>query len=192
MIKAIIFDYFDVLVRDDYWHQVSERAATDGFKGIVAELNVQVNDGTISWRQFCEIVGTKMGVSPDVVDENYHKLQLNKRLVMYAQGLKDAGYKIGLLSNAASEYLRPILQSSGLEHLFDAVGISTELGAIKPNERAFLKTTQMLGVEPAEAVMIDDASHNVAGAKNAGLQAVEYRTYEQAIAELENLLAKHA
>lgn len=190
MIKAIIFDYFDVLVRDDYWHKVSENAALSNDERGIEVLNIGVNDGSLSWAEFCAHVANRMGVTAKEVDAKYHELQLNKQVVLYAKELKERGYLIGLLSNAASEYLRPILRDSGLETLFDAISISTEIGAIKPSAEAYVLTAQLLHVEPGEAVMIDDAMRNVTGAKQAGLFAVQYRTFDQAKDELENLLSK--
>lgn len=190
MIKAIIFDYFDVLVHDEYWHVVAERADASGNASQISQLNIDVNSGAISWQEFCEIIAKQMNVSAKFVDEKYHELQLNKRLVLYANELKARGYKVALLSNAASEYLRPILQNTGLEQLFDAVAISTEIGAIKPHPNAYMATVKILKVEPSEAVMIDDMQHNVDGAVAAGLVGIRYQNYEQAKQEIETLLAK--
>jgi HAD superfamily hydrolase (TIGR01509 family) len=192
MIKAIIFDYFDVLVRDDYWHQVNEKAELTGEHERIDTLNIGVNSGALSWAEFCNQVAELMGVTPNTVDDSYHQLKLNKLLVLYVKELKDRGYKVGLLSNAASEYLRPILRESGLDIIFDAIAISTEIDAIKPNINAYLEAAKQLGVSPGEAIMLDDAMRNVAGAETAGLQAVQYKTFEQAKADIENLLANHA
>lgn len=190
MIKAIIFDYFDVLVRDEYWHQVNNHAEQHGNGDKMAQLNTDVNSGAISWQQFCTIIAKQMDITAAEVDEKYHSLKLNKQLVMYAHELKNRGYKIALLSNAAQEYLRPILSSSGLDALFDVVAISTEIGAVKPQADAYITVVNLLQVKPSEAVMIDDIQHNVDGAVAAGLAGVLYQNFAQIKQENEALLAK--
>jgi FMN phosphatase YigB (HAD superfamily) len=43
-------------------------------------------------------------------------------------------------------------------------------------------------MDPSQAVFVDDFPHNVEGAQAAGLQAIHFRTPEQAVVELQKLL----
>ncbi len=53
----------------------------------------------------------------------------------------------------------------------DAIRVSAEFGARKPDAAAFLGCVAALGVSPGETLFIDDSAANVAGAQSAGLQA---------------------
>ena len=68
--------------------------------------------------------------------------------------------------------------------------LSSDVGAIKPSPEAFYITAEKLGVRPEECVMIDDRKDNVDGAIAAGMQAIWYKTNEQCIAELGEILGQ--
>jgi putative hydrolase of the HAD superfamily len=84
-----------------------------------------------------------------------------------------AGWRVGLLTNATSR-LRDDLRRLGLEHEFDAVVSSAELGLAKPDPEVFEAACRVLDVDPPECVFVDDAAANVAAAAAAGLDAHLY------------------
>jgi putative hydrolase of the HAD superfamily len=68
----------------------------------------------------------------------------------------------------------------------DAIRVSAEFGARKPDVAAFLGCLGALGVSPGETLFIDDSATNVAGAERAGLQAHHFtgrQTLEDEIAK---------
>ena len=65
---------------------------------------------------------------------------------------------------------------------------SHEEGLEKPDPRFYRIVTGRLGVEPAEAVFLDDWEPAVDGARAAGLRAVLFQDNEQAIADMEAFL----
>jgi putative hydrolase of the HAD superfamily len=67
----------------------------------------------------------------------------------------------------------------------DAIRVSAEFGARKPEAEAFLGCLSALGVAPEATLFIDDSAANVAGAERAGLQAYHFT----AQADLEEALA---
>jgi putative hydrolase of the HAD superfamily len=86
--------------------------------------------------------------------------------------LRARGIKVGVLTNGLSELQREKLRRIGLEDAFDAVAISQEIGAWKPDPRAFAAAVELLGLRPAEVAMVGDHLENdVAGALAAGLGA---------------------
>lgn len=85
-------------------------------------------------------------------------------------------YRLGLLTNGPLAAQRSKLDELGWANFFDAVVITGDLDAGKPDERAFRAVLDELGVEPAEAVYVgDDVEKDVQGAKQAGLYAVQVR-----------------
>ena len=82
-------------------------------------------------------------------------------------------YALGLVTNGAACLQREKLTRSGLAEHFDAVVVSGDIGAGKPDPAVFHHALAMLGVRADRAVMIGDTvERDVAGARAAGLRAV--------------------
>ncbi|GJN10799.1 hypothetical protein PR202_ga28923 [Eleusine coracana subsp. coracana] len=87
------------------------------------------------------------------------------------QALRRAGVKTAVVSNFDTR-LRPLLQALKCDHWFDAVAVSAEVAAEKPNPIIFLKACELLGVKPEEVVHIgDDRRNDLWGARDAGCDA---------------------
>jgi putative hydrolase of the HAD superfamily len=72
--------------------------------------------------------------------------------------------------------------------LFDATVISGDVGMHKPQPEIYRLACERLGVEPADAVFVDDLRENVTGAEAVGMAAILHRDAAATIAELESLL----
>jgi HAD superfamily hydrolase (TIGR01509 family) len=83
----------------------------------------------------------------------------------------------------------PTLFTSEQIKLFDAVALSFETGVIKPDERAYEIIAERLAVVPAECVFIDDQERFVTAAKEVGMEAIHFQSFEQMQADLEKILA---
>ncbi len=78
------------------------------------------------------------------------------------------GVPTGMLSNSwGPDYPRELFAD-----MFDAVVISAEVGMRKPEPRIFLHAAQLLGLDPAECVFIDDIQANVTAAEEMGFTGV--------------------
>jgi putative hydrolase of the HAD superfamily len=88
------------------------------------------------------------------------------------RGLRASGLKIGILTNGPSELQRRKLRRIGIEDEVDAVAVSEEIGASKPDPRAYERAVAMLGLPAGEVAMVGDhVVNDVAGALAAGLAA---------------------
>ena len=184
MIKAVIFDYFGVISSDQYWNLVK----TD--KNLSSDwLNManRVNLGRVHWRDFIKMVADKTGQTSAEVEAMYSAERIDPRVVSLIKQLKDS-YKTGMITNAHHEFLEPIINKTGLKDIFDAIVISSKVGYIKPDRQIFDIALNKLGVEPNQAVFIDDISRNVDGAGQIGIKAVHFQSLEQLKAELRQLL----
>lgn len=89
------------------------------------------------------------------------------------RSLRAQGIKVGVLTNGPSELQRRKLRASGLLEELDAVAISGELGAHKPDPRAFELALRLLGTRADETAMVgDDLVNDIGGALAAGFAAV--------------------
>ena len=73
--------------------------------------------------------------------------------------------------------------------LFDAVALSYEIGAIKPDARTYEAIAERLRVLPSECVFVDDQPRYVDGAQQVGMRALLYSNAEEFKRELPALLA---
>jgi epoxide hydrolase-like predicted phosphatase len=106
---------------------------------------------------------------------------LEESMVGLVRRAKAAGLRTALLSNSwGNEYPR-----EGWDTLFDAVVISGEVGMRKPEARIYRHVLDLLGLEPQQAVMVDDLPPNVRGAVEVGMVGVLHESYEQTRTELE-------
>jgi putative hydrolase of the HAD superfamily len=86
--------------------------------------------------------------------------------------LREGGARLAVVSNWDVS-LHDVLERTHLRGLVDAVVISAELGAAKPDPAIFRAALERLGATAAEALHVGDSvEHDVAGARAAGLEAV--------------------
>jgi putative hydrolase of the HAD superfamily len=84
-----------------------------------------------------------------------------------------ADHALALVTNGASCLQREKLAASGLADRFDAIVVSGDLGAGKPDPAIFAHALSAVGAEPGEAVMVgDNLEKDVDGALAAGLDAI--------------------
>ena len=77
----------------------------------------------------------------------------------------------------------------GLAAVVDEMVLSAEEGEAKPDPPIYRTALQRLGVQPHEAVFVDDMAVNVEAARSLGMAGVQFRSREQAIADVEQILA---
>ena len=71
--------------------------------------------------------------------------------------------------------------------MFDGVFMSGELGVAKPDQRAFLLAASQMQEFPGDCLMIDDSEINCLSAKEAGMEAIQFK----GVADLEQRLEKY-
>ncbi|MGX1808994.1 HAD family hydrolase [Nocardia sp. NPDC055321] len=112
----------------------------------------------------------------------------NSELIDYLAGLRPR-YRTGLLSNSFVGARERESAAYGFEELVDDIVYSHEVRMAKPDPRIYLLACRRLGVEPGEAVFVDDAAIAVVGAESVGMTAVLHENNELTIATLEALLS---
>jgi len=88
--------------------------------------------------------------------------------------LKEKGYRIGLISNAA--YARDVhyqIDQAGIRHYLGNIIISAEAGIRKPHERIFQLGLHPWNLQPDEALMVGDSlAADIVGANRVGMGSV--------------------
>jgi epoxide hydrolase-like predicted phosphatase len=199
MIKTVIFDMGGVILRTI--DPAPRERMAQRFGCSRAELedvifsnptSVQSEIGLLSdLDHFREVLKhfNQTGISPE---DAYYKFfsgdAINQDLLEYARSLKK-DRKIGLLSNAWVNARDRLGGLYDFIDVFDVAVFSSEVGVRKPEKAIFDLMLAKLGVEPQEAVFIDDFLINVRGADEAGLNSIHFKNNEDMIREVKAFLA---
>jgi putative hydrolase of the HAD superfamily len=192
-IKAIIFDYGGVLihmVNETPRQQLADRLGVpllDLYKAVFnSEAAVQGVVGQATTEQLWQSVADAVGVPYDQISGLYWQFWaadgLNLDVIEHIRSLrrrKKAHYKIGLLSNANDDLRAMLTERWRIADLFDDMVISAEVGIAKPDPHVYQIALERLGVQPAEAVFVDDVAQNVEGAQAVGMYAVQFKSWLQ-------------
>lgn len=90
-------------------------------------------------------------------------------MVALVAQIRGAGIRVALVSNA---FGRDGYAGFDLDDIADEVVISSEVGVRKPSRRIYSLACQRLGVQPGQAVLIDDLQQNLDGAARLGIAGV--------------------
>jgi putative hydrolase of the HAD superfamily len=190
MIKAIIFDCFGVFIGNPYKLRVQALEQTDPEKAVqMHDINRASDRGFLSREETAEQMAELIGISTEEFIAEQDKGEVrNEQLVQYVKKLRPQ-YKVAMLSNISSrERLDIRFEPGQLDELFDVVVASGDVGYIKPEPEIYQSAIDQLGVRPEECVMIDDIIEFCRGAEAAGIHAIQYLHYDQAITDLEALI----
>jgi len=113
----------------------------------------------------------------------------NTELIEYARRLRPR-CRTGIVSNSFVGAREREQAAYGFEDLVEEIVYSHEAGFSKPDPRIYALICTRLDVPPGEMVFLDDTEACVAGARDAGIHAVRYQDNAQAIAAIEELLAR--
>lgn len=93
-------------------------------------------------------------------------------------------YRLGLLSNTNELHYRFGIRPVEIFPLFDAVTLSFEVRAMKPDRRIYQDMLGKLALPAGACVYIDDIAENVEAGREAGFIALHYTTHGTLIEEL--------
>lgn len=192
MIKAIIFDCFGVLLGNAYKLHLAEVERTDPERAAqIRAINHASDMGILTRKETAENIAALFDMEPDEFLHEQDRMEVpNDELLRFIAELKKH-YKIGLLSNISSRERLSIRFTDGqLESHFHTVVASGDEGVVKPQPEIYEITATRLGVLPSECVMIDDIAEFCAGARNVGMQAIQFTSTKQCIEDLSALLAE--
>ncbi len=97
---------------------------------------------------------------------------LHPDVVPTLEGLSHEGTRLAVVSNW-DHRLRPLLDQLGLSHFFNAVMVSCEVGAAKPDPAIFECVASALDLSPGSILHVgDDPLLDLAAAQSAGLRAL--------------------
>ncbi|MEA2157904.1 MAG: putative hydrolase of the superfamily [Solirubrobacteraceae bacterium] len=119
----------------------------------------------------------------------FEHLHPNTVLIDYMGALRERGYKLAICTNNVREWESLWRAKLPVDEIFEVVVDSAFVGVRKPEPQIYELTLERLGVSAAEALLVDDIEINCDAARQLGMQAVWFRSTDQAVAEIERALA---
>lgn len=183
MIKAVIFDMDGVLFDTErlvckVWNQI---AAEEGIK----EMDIVLNNSIGRSYEDTRIVFRKhYGEDFDFdgfrtkarrlffEDIKAHGLPIKIGVHELLAYLKEKGYKIGLASSTNKEGVLSHLREANIEAYFEVIVGGDMVKHSKPNPEIYEMACKLLGVEPMEAICIEDSHNGIRSASSAGLKVI--------------------
>lgn len=178
--RAVAFDCYDTLLtitdKRSPYKQLAELAG--------GRLQISPMLSSISLRDVANSIVTPIAFEAGLIQRLEDDLQYEVASVQPLPGavemltrLRDAGYRLAIISNLAMPYAEPLRKWLGKR--VDAEVLSFEVGAAKPSALMYDEACRLLDLRPSEVLMVGNSLRNdFFGAMAAGLQARHLRSGE--------------
>jgi len=206
--RAVVFDMDGLLLdTETLWHE--------------AEVELfSRHGGQFTWDDKMTVIGTSYEFTADYFAERLARprsdgpalvremIELMHALVRRAvearpgavelvERLRADGIPLGLASNSPRFLVDDALATARLADAFDAIVTSDDVERAKPAPDIYLLACERLGVEPADALALEDSASGVTAAKAAGLSVIgvpqfaetDVSAADRVVDSLEELLA---
>jgi len=149
----------------------------------------EVEAGKISQREFEVTIGRLLGVDDHgLLARALGGLRPRPEVLSLIQRAREAGIRVGLLSNSWGDGEFDPYAGYDLDSVFDAVVISGDTGTRKPDAAIYLIAADELGVPPRDCVFADDTAANLPVAEELGMATVHFTDAAKGIREISRLL----
>jgi epoxide hydrolase-like predicted phosphatase len=144
----------------------------------------RISDGEF-WQRLLEPLGpTDTAAQRAWVDRLFEPFRvIQPRMRELLERIKER-YLLALLSNASDWLTTALSEVFQVDHLFDVVVISAQVGMAKPDPAIYELTLARLGVFPSAALFIDDQARNTRVAEVLGIPSIVFSGVEELWAEL--------
>jgi epoxide hydrolase-like predicted phosphatase len=147
------------------------------------EVSAKASLGLAHEDDMWEFVRQKLNIPsenlPEFIKTYWSCDKFDEELFAFSMRLRPR-YQVALLSNAYWETRASLARRfPHFYDMFDVTIFSAEVGLVKPDARIYRLTLEKLGVEPEEAVFVDDFIENVEGALAVGMKAIHFKNSQQ-------------
>ena len=188
MIKAVLFDLDGVIVSTDRCHYRAWKRMADE-EGIYFDEKINDRLRGVSRMASLEIVLER---SPRAYTEEEKAALAARKNDYYKDLIREltpADILPGAMENlnelkkngiltavgSSSKNTPLILRQIGLDAFFDAVSDGNNISRSKPDPEVFLKAAEMLGVEPADCLVVEDADAGIEAGRRGGIKTLSVK-----------------
>jgi len=196
MIRGVIFDFGNVICSFDVeiflaklheWSGLDVETLRDRIYG--SRLHSRYERGEISserfYREISRLTGARVSAEEfaEGFSDIFTPLESTHGLIRALKGT----YRLGLLSNTNEWHFLRHIRKVPVFPLFDAVTLSFEVGALKPEPEIYLDALRKLSLPPEACVFIDDIGKYAEGAAALGIRGIRYTGPAELLRELSGL-----
>jgi len=179
-IKAVIFDMDGVLIDAKDWHYDALNRALNHFGYNINRYDHLVTFDGLPTRKKLEMLTLEQGL-PVALHKLINDLkQIYTTEIVHAMCkpvfhheyalslLKSQGYKLAVASNSIRDSINLMMAKSGLDKYLDKTVSNQDVRFGKPDPEIYIKTINLLNLEPQETLVVEDNEHGIAAARGAG------------------------
>ena len=199
-IRTVIFDIGHVLVDYDWSRKIQERYDEEK-----AGKLIQAIFGTGYWNEMDrgvvgpeEVLEKALSVCPEYEEEladavynvgtYLHKMPY---AIPWIKELKEAGYQVLYLSNYSEFIMKANMGALDFLPYVDGGVFSCFVNLTKPEPEIYYAICEVYHLDPAACLFIDDMLPNVEAARACGLNAIQFKGYEQSYPVVMEWLKEH-
>lgn len=186
--KALIYDMDGVIVDSEIIHMKAETILLARY-GITADEALLMPYRGTSDKTMFEDIKEQYDAAYDVAgivaekDDLMRELLRTEELVPITwaleliaatDALRPRGIRTAIASSSPHETIAHVTQTFGITDKFDVIESGAELPMSKPDPTIYLKTAELLGVAPADCLVIEDAAVGAQAALRAGMTCIGF------------------
>lgn len=180
MIKAVVFDMDGLLID-------SERVTFQMFQEMLGEMGCEMSE-----EYYCTLLGICLAETKVMLREKYGEKMfdvaaVHDRMVEHYEKngvpvkkgakellemLKKDGIKCAVASSSDNDWVQKMMSYTGLGKFFDYFVCGNEVKKAKPAPEIFLTACEKLGVDPKDAIVLEDAKSGIEAANNAKIPVI--------------------
>jgi len=181
LVKAVIFDLGRVLVHYDHQAMLAAVAAvsrmtTADLHALLIEVEENLGLGHWSTADLHRFLIEQAGTTTDedqFLQAYAAGIGRDEAALAYALALQTRpNTTVGVISNTNEAHVQWLDDAVPELKAFDLVMMSNEVGLLKPDPAIFTLALELLGVEAAQAIFVDDNAANGAAAQALGITAI--------------------
>ncbi len=182
--KAVIFDLDGVICNTDNYHYQAWKKMADEMgipfdeqinkrlRGVSRmeslDIILEKADREYSAEEKEKLATEKNSTYVELLD-NMTEKDLSEEVKTTLDKLREKGLLLAI--GSSSKNTKKILSKIGLGDYFDAISDGTNITKSKPDPEVFLKAAQMLGVDPSDALVVEDAEAGIDAAVAGGFKS---------------------
>jgi len=187
MFKALIFDMDGVLIDSEPLHKQIEQ-------DILIELGIHVSleehfKFASMGKEMWNFMEKRYGFNRKTTADELHKEKAKRYLkaltskpILPIDGLKELaqhatsrGLKLAVASSSSIKNITLVLDAIGLTSYFTLIVSGEQVPRNKPFPDIYIKTAELLNLDPSECLVVEDSANGMKSAKAAGMYCFGFR-----------------
>ena len=163
--------YVNAIFQDKLWYALNRGEVTED------EAKARYREALNLTDEQADLLFHHIKDSQDVLDGSVELLQQ----------LHEAGYPLFALTDNVKEIVWYLKRRYDFWKYFQGVVVSAEVNCLKPDPEIFYHLLESNGIRASETVFLDDMPANVQGARDVGMEAIQFHCADKCTDELKEI-----